>query len=119
MNVKAWATLQDKIVKDRARFQWAAAHADGAEELRRHGRQDAYDDLLNDLDRIMRGPDFEPADGWAEFRASVKRDRDLWYEQALDHGEMPGHNTQEERAYGRAEAYDEATACMDRIEREG
>ena len=50
---------------------------------------------------------------WAELRATVKCQRDTHYELACDHGEMPGHEKQEERAYGRVEAYDAVLAMMD------
>ena len=121
MTPKAWADLQGQIVQDRARYDWAAKHPalDGVGDALRHiGRVAAYGDMLDEMDRIVRHPEDAGGDGWAEFRATAKRDRDLYYEQACGHGEMTGHEAQEERAYGRVLAYDEVLAAMDRTEQE-
>jgi hypothetical protein len=53
---------------------------------------------------------------WAALRADIKRDRDTYYEQAADHGELAGHEPQEARAFGRVEAYDSVLGWMDEAE---
>ena len=58
-------------------------------------------------------------DRWAELRATIKQDRDGYYEQACDHSEMAGHDAQEERAFGRVDECDDILAAMDRAEKEG
>ena len=120
MTLKAWAILQGQIVQDRAHYDWYAKHPscqNPGGTLRHIGRVAAYGDLLDGIDRLVRRGDAADADIWTEFRADVKRDRDLFNEQAAEHGEMTGHEAQEERAYGRVEAYDEVLAYMDSAEK--
>ena len=119
---KAWADLQGQIVQDRARYDWAAKHPalDGVGDALRHiGRVAAYGDMLDEMDRLLREISMAPTRWrWDEFRRAIKRDRDLYYEQATGHGDLSGHEAQEERAYGRVLAYDEVLAAMDRTEQE-
>lgn len=51
----------------------------------------------------------------AGLRESVRKDRELYYEYALDHGEQ-GHEEQEHRYYGRVAQCDDMLAAMDRLE---
>lgn len=52
---------------------------------------------------------------WNRLREEIQRERAAQDEIAADHGEL-GHRDQEERAFGRVEAYDELLATMDRME---
>jgi hypothetical protein len=70
------------------------------------------------MDRIVRTFGLSPADGWAEFRADVKRDRDLYDQQAADYSETPAGAAQSEHAYGRVEACDKVLEAMDSAEKE-
>lgn len=115
-----WAILQGQIVKDRARHNWTATHADEASVLARaDGRVEAYGDVLDEMDRLLRLPmTTRSPDAWTELHAYVKRDRDLYDQQAADYSETPGGDAQSERAYGRVEACDKVLAAMDCTERE-
>jgi|ERR1700722_2270820 len=53
---------------------------------------------------------------WAALKAEIQRDRATYYEQACDHSELTGHEQQEERAFGRVEAYDDLLKAMERME---
>ena len=119
MTPKAWADLQGQIVQDRARHDWTATHADEASVLARaDGRGEAYGDALDKMDFLLRLPIVPLADAWTELHAYVKEQRGTYDEQAADHSEMPGHEAQEGRCYGRVEAYDEVLAAMDSAEQE-
>jgi hypothetical protein len=121
MTPKAWADLQGQIVKDRALNDWHVKHADWATKHavpRHEGRAAAYGDVLDKMDFLLRLPIVPLADAWTELHAYVKEQRGIYDEQAADHGEMTGHEAQEERAYGRVEAYDEVLAYMDSAEKE-
>jgi|ERR1035441_9944226 hypothetical protein len=114
-----WATLQGQIVQDRARYNWTATHADEASVLARaDGRGEAYADVLDRMDFLLRLPIVPLADAWTELHAYVKEQRGIYDEQAAEHGELTGHEAQEGRAYGRVEAYDEVLAYMDSAEKE-
>jgi hypothetical protein len=118
---KAWTVLYGKIVLDRAHYDWFAKHPscqNPGDTLRHTGRVAVYGDLLDGMDRIVRTFGLSPVDGWAEFRADVKRDRDFYYEQAADYAGTPGGDAQSERAYGRVDAYSEVLAYMTSAEKE-
>jgi len=50
-----------------------------------------------------------------ELRDKVRRGRDIYYEQACEHGEMAGHEEQENRASGRVAMCDEILVYLDRV----
>ena len=70
-------------------------------------------------DAVQEKPTMAPDARWAALRATIKQDRDGYYEQACDHSEMAGHDAQEERAFGRVDECDDILAAMDRAEKEG
>lgn len=56
-----------------------------------------------------------PGQCWAALREHIKQERAAQNDIACDHSELTGHEQQEERAFGRVEAYDEMLATMDRM----
>jgi hypothetical protein len=61
-----------------------------------------------------------PDTRWDDLRAEIRRSRDIYDDAANDHGEIPGHDMQEQRAYGRVEMCDQLLAWMKRAdEQEG
>lgn len=53
---------------------------------------------------------------WAALRKEIRRERADQDRNAADHDELPGHESQTERAYGAVEALDRLMATMDRME---
>lgn len=55
---------------------------------------------------------------WQELRQQVQQARDDYDEAANDHGDMTGHEAQQERAFGRVEALDEVLGMLAEGERQ-
>ena len=53
---------------------------------------------------------------WTALREHIALERAARDTAAADHSELPGHESQTERAYGRVEALDALLATMDRME---
>jgi hypothetical protein len=53
---------------------------------------------------------------WTKLREHIQQERAARDIAAADHSEIPGHESQTERAYGRVEALDALLATMDRME---
>jgi hypothetical protein len=58
----------------------------------------------------------EGATRWTALREHIASERAAQDAAAADHSELPGHESQTERAYGRVEALDALLATMDRME---
>ncbi len=54
----------------------------------------------------------EWTDRWTALREQVQQARNDYYEQAIGHGELSGHEEQEARAYGRVEMCDEVLGWL-------
>lgn len=64
-----------------------------------------WEDFASDATAVL-------AAGLGALRQQVQQARKDYYDQAIGHGELTGHDEQEARAFGRVEAYDEVLGWL-------